>query len=157
MRCIASYGSTSFPWLVFFFGAILWGSMIHKNTGRWMWQGSDQSYLGAERNTLVNPNWFQPCQCWCCLCYPGEYLRLGTLISYNWAQVLEACDCLKLLSIHFDLCVDAIQKLMTWTVWWMWLYKNSWRVWWMWHYKNSWYGECDEWDATRTLMTWRVW
>ena len=29
------------------------------------------------------------------------------LLSYNWAQVLEACDCLKLLSIHFDLCVDA--------------------------------------------------
>ena len=23
------------------------------------------------------------------------------------AQVLDACDCLKLLSIHFDLCVDA--------------------------------------------------
>ena len=22
-----------------------------------------RSYLGAERNTLVNPNWFQPCQC----------------------------------------------------------------------------------------------
>ena len=59
-----------------------------------MWQEIHQSYLGAERNTLVNPNWFQPCQCCCCLCYPGEYLKLGTLISYNWAQVLEACDCL---------------------------------------------------------------
>ena len=33
--------------------------------------------------------------------------RLGTLISYNLAQVLEACDCLKLLSIYFVLCVDA--------------------------------------------------
>ena len=32
---------------------------------------------------------------------------LGTLISCNLAHVLEACDCLKLLSIHFDLCVDA--------------------------------------------------
>ena len=42
-----------------------------------------------------------------CLCYPGEYLKLGTLISYNWTQVFEACDCLKLLSVHFDLCVDA--------------------------------------------------
>ena len=29
------------------------------------------------------------------------------LLSYNWAQVLEACDCLKLLSIDFNLCVDA--------------------------------------------------
>ena len=31
MRCIASCGSISFPWLVFFFGALLWGSMIHKH------------------------------------------------------------------------------------------------------------------------------
>ena len=28
--------STSFSWLVFFFGALLLGSMIHKHTGRWM-------------------------------------------------------------------------------------------------------------------------
>ena len=27
--------------------------------------------LRAERNTLVNPNWFQVCQCCCCLCYRG--------------------------------------------------------------------------------------
>ena len=40
--------------------------------------------------------------------YPGEYLRLGTLISYNRAKVLEACDSLKLLSIYNDLCVDVI-------------------------------------------------
>ena len=40
MRCVVSHGSTSFPWLVFFFGAVLWGSMIHKHTGRWMWKGS---------------------------------------------------------------------------------------------------------------------
>ena len=26
--------------LWFLFGAVLWGSMIHKHTGRWMWQGS---------------------------------------------------------------------------------------------------------------------
>ena len=93
--------------LVFFFGALLGGSMIHKHTGRWIDKGAHQPYLGAERNTLVIPNWFQPFQYCCCLCYPGEYLRLGTLISYNSAQVFEACDCLKLLSIHFDLCVDA--------------------------------------------------
>ena len=37
---VLSWGSTSFPWLVFFFGALLWGSMIHKHTGRWMWQES---------------------------------------------------------------------------------------------------------------------
>ena len=39
MRCIVLCGSTSFPFLVFF-GALQWGSMIHKHTGRWMWQGS---------------------------------------------------------------------------------------------------------------------
>ena len=40
MRCVVYCCSTSFPWLVYFFGALLWGSMIHKHTGRWMWQGS---------------------------------------------------------------------------------------------------------------------
>ena len=43
--------------------------------------GAHQLYLWTERNTPVIPNWFQPCQWCCCLCYPGEYLRLGTLIS----------------------------------------------------------------------------
>ena len=29
MRCVVSWGSASFPWLVFFFGALLWGSIMH--------------------------------------------------------------------------------------------------------------------------------
>ena len=70
-------------------------------------KGAHQSCLGAEKNAPVISNWFQPCQCCCCLCYPGEYLRLGTLISYNSAQVFEACDCLKFLSIHFNFFVGA--------------------------------------------------
>ena len=28
-------------------------------------------------------------------------------MNHNWVQVLEACESLKLLSIYFDLCVDA--------------------------------------------------
>ena len=32
--------------------------------------------------------------------------QAGNPRQYNGAQVLEACDCLKLLSIYFDLCVD---------------------------------------------------
>ena len=90
MRSVVSCDCTWFPWFVFFFGALLWGSMIHKHTGLQedgCDKGVHQSYLGAERNTPVIPNWFQPCQCCCCLCYSGEYLRLGTLIRYNWAQV----------------------------------------------------------------------
>ena len=54
-----------------------------KNYGKW-----------TKRNTPVVPNWFQPCQCCCCLCYPGKYPGLGTLVRYKWAQVLEACDSL---------------------------------------------------------------
>ena len=59
-------------------------------------KGSHQSYLGTERNIAVAviPNWFQPCQCCCCLCHPGEYFRLATLVSYKRVKVLEACDCL---------------------------------------------------------------
>ena len=59
------------------------------------------------RNSAAIPNWSQPCQCCCDLCYPGEYLRLGTHIRYNGVEVLEACNCLKLLSVYFDLLVDA--------------------------------------------------
>ena len=47
-------------------------------------KGGHQSYLGAVRNTPTIPNWFQLCQYCCCLYYPGEYLRLGTIIRYNW-------------------------------------------------------------------------
>ena len=38
---------------------------------------------GTEKNTPVIPHWFQSCQCCCCLCYPGEYLRLGTPVSFS--------------------------------------------------------------------------
>ena len=65
-----------------------------------------RSHILELREILAIPNWFQPFQCCCYVCYPGEYLRFETLISYKWAQVLEACDCLKLLSIYFNLCVD---------------------------------------------------
>ena len=36
-----------------------------------------------QRNTPVVLNWFQSCQCCYCLCYTGQYLWLGPLISYN--------------------------------------------------------------------------
>ena len=56
-RCIVSCSSTSFPWLIFFFAALLCGSMIHKPTGRWMY-GCDTGALllccGTERNAPVN-------------------------------------------------------------------------------------------------------
>ena len=57
--------------------------------------------------TPVIQNWFKLCQCCCFQCYSGQYLSLGTLVSYTLFQVLETCDCLKLLSLYFSLCVDA--------------------------------------------------
>ena len=97
VRCEVSCGSTSFPWLVFSFGALLWGSMIQKHRGRLMWQGSV---------SVVFCNW-EKYTCHSKLVSTLSVMLLSVLISYNWAQVLEACDCLKLLSVHFDLCVDA--------------------------------------------------
>ena len=89
MRCVVSCGSTLFPWLVFFFGALLWGSMIHKHTGRWMWQGSVTVVSWNWEKYSCHPNWFQPGQCCCCLCYLGEHLGLGALISYNFKVYLN--------------------------------------------------------------------
>ena len=53
MRCLIPCGSTAFPWLVFFFAALLWGSTIYKQTRRWMWQGSA---------SVVSWNW-EKCSC----------------------------------------------------------------------------------------------
>ena len=55
MRCVVSCGNISFPWLVFFFGTPLWGSMIHKHTGRWMWQGNHPTMKSGNLLTLVRP------------------------------------------------------------------------------------------------------
>ena len=100
---VVSCSSTSFPWFTFFFGALLWGSMIQKHTGRWMWKRTA---------SVISWNWEK----YSCQSKPVSTLsmlllavlswrvsQLGTLISYNRAQVFEACDCLKLLSIQFDL------------------------------------------------------
>ena len=73
-------------------------------------KGVLQSHIKIKRNTPGVPNWFQPCQCYCRQCYPEEYIRLGTLVSNNWAHILEACDCLKLMSIYFDLFVDVTRE-----------------------------------------------
>ncbi len=74
--------------------------MIHKQ------QRAHQSYHWTGRNSPVISNWFALWQCCQSLCYPGEYLGLGTLNSYEeYAQVPEAGDSFKLVSIYFDLCV----------------------------------------------------
>ena len=100
--CFVFFGSTSFPWLEFFFVALLWGSWFTSIREDGCDKEAYQSYLENERNARG-----QPCQCCCRLWYPGEYFRLGTLDSNNSVKVREACVCLKLLSIYFDLCVDA--------------------------------------------------
>ena len=74
---------TLLPWLIFFFAALLWGSIIHKHTERWIWQGSASVVSSKRSNAPVVSNWFQPC--WYCrsLCYFRQYLRLGTFVR-NW-------------------------------------------------------------------------
>ena len=80
-------------------------------------KGAHQSYLGTERNTPVIPNWFQSCQCCCCLCYPGEYLGLGTLISYLGSVLFQSSNLSafaqvaslsvsEILTPSFDTCLD---------------------------------------------------
>ena len=87
MRCVVSCGGTSFPWLVFFFGALLWGSMIHKHTGRWMWQGS-ASVVSWSLFTLSVPI------IWAVLIYIKRlesFIQLNTLrsktLNSNFARV----------------------------------------------------------------------
>ena len=86
-----------------------------------MCQGSASVASWSWEKYSCHSKLFQPCQCCCCLCYPGEYLGLGTLISYNWAQVLEACDSLDITcplcrasvenEAHFTLCCSALNDL----------------------------------------------
>ena len=52
-------------------------------------EGAHQSYLGTERGAPLVPNWFQACQCCCHLCYPGEYLRLGTIFITTESKYLK--------------------------------------------------------------------
>ena len=50
-RCVVFCGSTSFPWLVFFFGALLWGSMIYKHT--W-WSNTAFKQTNKQKQTLTH-------------------------------------------------------------------------------------------------------
>ena len=75
MRCVVSCSSTSFPWLVFFFGALLWGSMIHETkvskikikTGEFWNKVLDFSVKGKVRHLTVfcttRPTDFHTCFC----------------------------------------------------------------------------------------------
>ena len=58
MRCTVSCSSALFPRLVFFFPALPWGSMIHKHTGRWVWQGSASVVSLNWEKWSVDPNRF---------------------------------------------------------------------------------------------------
>ena len=69
-------------------------------------RGAHQSHIGTKRNVPVVPNWFQPCQCCCCLCYPGKYLRLETFVSTTQPRSLKLVTP-RPLSVYFDLLVDA--------------------------------------------------
>ena len=105
MRCVVPCGIASFPRLVFCFACFI---CIQEDECD---KAVHQSYPGNERNAAFVADRFHPCHCCCHLCCTGEYQWLGTLaslliscvfwiFSHNWAKVLEALGCLKLLSIY---------------------------------------------------------
>ena len=66
---LVSCGSTSFPWLVFFFGALLWGSMIHNDSlwGSIIYQSQKVPFVldlvwGNINHTTIEPGWIKPYQ-----------------------------------------------------------------------------------------------
>ena len=66
--------------------AALWATMKKYNISTNLIRVIKHLYYKATSAVLFNDSirdWFQSCQCCCCLCYAGEYLGLGTLISYN--------------------------------------------------------------------------
>ena len=80
-------------------GALLWRSMVQKHAGRWKWQWASVISWSWER---------RPCQNKLVSAQSMPLLFvLSCLVSYNGAQLFKACDCLKPVSFHFDLCVDA--------------------------------------------------
>ena len=106
LRCVVSCRSTSLPWLACFFGALLLGSMIHKHTRRWMWLGSASSVSWNWEKYSCQSKLVSTLSMLLLSVYPGEYLRLGTLISYNWQShglyvmtQLVALDMLSVISV----------------------------------------------------------
>ena len=72
--------STSFPRLVFFSAALLWGSLIHKHTGKWIWQGS---------TSVISWNWEK------CSCHSTLVLTLSVLLLFviSWRVSLAWNPC----------------------------------------------------------------
>ena len=103
MRCIVSSSTTSFPWLIFFFAAVLWGSMIHKHTRRWVWRGSA---------VIISWKW-EKCSCCSKLVstfsmLPSSVLSWRVSQAWNPRHIQQSVDTLSLWpSIYFDLLVDA--------------------------------------------------
>ena len=81
--------------------------MIYKHSGKWIWQREYISRTLELREMLLSFQTGFKLASAAVVCDTRAYFRLGTFTSYNWTQVLEACDSLKLLSIYFHLCVDA--------------------------------------------------
>ena len=80
------------------------GSTIHKHTGRWMWQ---------ESASVASWNWEKYCQC---KLFSTLSMLLLSVLSWGVSQAwnprqmqlsLGTCDCLKLLSVYFDLLLNA--------------------------------------------------
>ena len=109
MRCVVSCGSTSFPGLYSSLELCCEGPRFTSIQEDGCDKGAHQSYLGADRNTLVNSVVFSLVNAAvvCAILESISGLEPSSVITEPRYLVLDACDCLQLLSIHFNLCVDA--------------------------------------------------
>ena len=114
MRSVVSCGSTSFPCLVFFFGALLWGSTIHNHTGRWVWQGSASVVSWNREKYSCHSKLFSTLSMLllpvlsCCCCRTGLALRwlpsTPRLFQRHWPTRCIVSGC----SLLTELCVYTI-------------------------------------------------
>ena len=122
-----SWGSTSFLWLVFFFGALLWGSIIHKHTGRWMWQRSA---------SFVSWNWVKY-SCHSKLVFNLVNATvvcsiLESILGLEPSSVITEPRYLKLVTVSFpEICWRGLHQWPYhrgfWCLWgWCWCFTSSW-------------------------------
>ena len=119
MRYAVFCGIILFPWLVFFFTAQQWGSMIQKHTGRWMWQECVSHILELRKMLLSFQTGFSLVNAAiiCAIMQSTLDLELSSVISES-----------RYLKLPFTL-VSVLMSLMLSSAWSSWHWSQSCRLW----------------------------